>query len=293
LADSLRDLIFRRGREERHETISCDPVQLIAMSNETILVTGASSGIGRELARCFAADGCKVVLVARNADALRSLADELQRTHGVDARVLTADLALPETPARIFEELAEAEGAVDVLVNNAGFGTHGLFLDTPLSRQLDMLQVNLTSLTHLTGLFLPGMIRRRRGGVLNVASTAAFQPGPGMAVYYATKAYVLSFSEALAEELAGSGVTVSALCPGPTKTQFAARADFQGWRPFMKGAASAVEVARCGHRAFRRGRFVAIPGFRNRLLVFLERFCPRSLVRKAVKKLNGVAFASR
>ena len=257
------------------------------MNRETVLVTGASSGIGLELAKCFAADGCALVLVARNTFALQSLADELRRIHRAETRVLTVDLAVPETPQRIFSELQSAATTVDVLVNNAGFGAHGEFATLPLERQLEMIQVNVTALTRLTRLFLPGMIERRRGGVLNVASTAAFQPGPGMAVYYATKAFVLSFSEAIAEELVGAGVTVTALCPGPTKTNFGSVASFRGSHSFWRLAQSAETVARFGHRAFRRGRFVAIPGFHNRLLALTASLLPRALVRKAVKSINA------
>lgn len=258
------------------------------MNNETVLVTGASSGIGLELAKCFAAEGCRLVLVARNTEALQSLADELRKAHGIEARVLTADLALPETPARIFAELQSAGVIVDVLVNNAGFGAHGQFNELPLQRQLDMAQVNVTALMHLTGLFLPGMIERRRGGVMNVASTAAFQAGPRMAVYYASKAFVLSFSEAIAEELNGTGVTVTAVCPGPTRTNFGKAASYKSASYLSKGAMSAEAVARHGHCAFRRGRFVVISGMHNRLLVSLVRLMPRSIARKAVKFLNTV-----
>ena len=197
------------------------------MSVETVLVTGASSGIGLELARCFAADGCRLVLVARKGNALEALATDLRKAHKIQAQVITADLAHPEAPTRLLAHLQSAGLKVDVLVNNAAFGAQGKFVELPLGRQLEMLQVNITSLTHLTGLLLPGMVERRRGGILNVASTAAFQPGPGMAVYYATKAYVLSFSEALAEELAGTGVTVTAVCPGPTATNFGAAANMR------------------------------------------------------------------
>ena len=175
-------------------------------NSETVLITGASSGIGLELAQCFAADGCRLVLVARNTKALEALAEELRQAHNVEASVLTADLSLPETPERIFKELQGRGMTVDVLVNNAGFGAYGMFAGLPLQRQLEMIQVNITALTQLTGLFLAGHDARRRGGMLNVASLAGFVPGPGMAVYYATKAYVLSFTEALAEELAGTNV---------------------------------------------------------------------------------------
>ena len=257
------------------------------MSSETVLVTGASSGIGRELAKAFAADGSRLVLVARKRQALQQLADELRQAHKSQSEVLTADLAQPSTPARIFEHLQTNGTRVDVLINNAGFGAHGEFVKLPLERQLEMIQVNVTSLTHLTRLMLPSMLERRRGGVLNVASTAGFQPGPGMAVYYATKAFVLSLSEAIAEEVRGSGVTVSALCPGPTATNFNAAAGARFSRGFMRSAMSAEAVARMGHRAFRNGSSVAITGFRNKLLAFSTRLAPRAVVRRIVKGLNA------
>src|ERR1043166_2815928 len=170
---------------------------------QTVLVTGASSGIGLELARCFAAEGCRLILLARRKDALEKLAAELKAAHGTESEVLPADLARPETPRVLFEHLQSTGVTVDVLVNNAGFGAQGMFAALPTERQLEILQVNVMALTHLTRLFLPGMIDRRRG-VLNVASTASFQPGPGLAVYYASKACVLSLSEAIAEELDGN-----------------------------------------------------------------------------------------
>ena len=256
--------------------------------SDTVLITGASSGIGLELARCFAADGSRLVLVARNTAALEALADELRRAHGGEVQVLTADLRVPETPERIFNALQSAGITVDVLVNNAGFGTHGDFAATPLARQLDMVQVNVTALMNLTGLFLPGMIARRCGGVMNIASVAGFQPGPRMAVYYATKAFVLSFSEAIAEELSGSGVTVTAVCPGPTKTNFGNVANFRGSDTVLRASMTAAAVARHGHRAFRRGRFVVLSGFRNFVPTVLVRLLPRIVVRKLVKALVSI-----
>ena len=169
-------------------------------SAETALITGASSGIGLELARCFAGEGSNLVLVARNLEALQQLAAELESKHHIKVRSLRADLSLPETPERIFEEVSRLGITVDVLVNNAGFGLQGEFLELPLPRQLEMIQVNITALTHLTSLFLPAMARRGFGGVLNVGSVAGFLPGPNLAVYYASKAFVLSFTEALAAE---------------------------------------------------------------------------------------------
>jgi uncharacterized protein len=251
----------------------------------TALVTGASGGIGEELARLFAADGHDLVLVARSRDKLARLAEELKGKHGVEARVLAADLARPESPREIFEELDG--GAVDALVNNAGFGSYGLFAETDLKSELDLLQVNVVALTHLTKLFLPGMIARRRGYVMNVASTAAFQPGPLMTVYYASKAYVLSFSEALANECEGTGVVVSALCPGPTETGFVAAAPgMNESKLFDRAVMDARTVATEGYRGMLAGKAVVIPGFRNNFLARSIGFFPRGLVTKVVRGIQ-------
>jgi short-subunit dehydrogenase len=260
------------------------------MSSETVLVTGASSGIGLELAKCFAASKARLVLVARNRNALMSLAEELRKTYKTNSEVLAADLSQPEAPARIFNHLQTNGTKVDVLVNNAGFGAYGKFFELPLERQLQMIQVNVTALAHLTRLFLPGMLKARRGGIMNIASTAAFAAGPGMAVYYATKAFVLSFSEAVSEEIAGSGVTVSAVCPGATITNFGEAAQMSHSRLFRKSAMSAPEVARIGYAGFRAGRAVVVTGVRNRVMAVSTRFAPRVLVRKVVKRLNRASY---
>lgn len=256
------------------------------MSAESVVITGASSGIGRELAKCFAADGSRLVLIARHRHALQSLADDLRMSHKTHSEVLPADLAEPGAPSRIFEHLRSNGTRVDVLVNNAGFGANGEFTELSLERQLQMVQVNVMALMHLTGLFLPAMLTRGRGGVLNVASTAALQAGPGMAVYYATKAFVLSFTEALTEEVAGKGVVVSSLCPGPTHTNFAEAAGARNSRLFTAAAMSAEEVARIGHRAFRRGKAIELPGLRNKLLAFSVRLAPRAVARRIAGFLN-------
>ena len=261
------------------------------MSVETVLITGASSGIGRELAKCFARDGSRLILLARKRNALQDLADELRQAHKTTSEVLPADLAEPGTPARVFEHFQVHGTKIDVLVNNAGFGAQGPFSNPPVQRQLDMLQVNVTALTHLTRLFLPGILQRGHGGILNVASTAAFQPGPGMALYYATKAFVLSLTEAISDEVAGSGVTITALCPGPTATNFAAAAGAGFSRHFLKSAMSAEVVARIGHHAFRQGRVLVIPGLRNKVLAFAVRLAPRAWVRRIVKRLNAATYA--
>src|SRR3954454_3939709 len=204
-------------------------------TRQTALITGASGGIGLELARVFAAHGYDLVLVARSGGKLEELAGELRTRHGIEARVIAKDLARPESPEELFRELETAGVTVDVLINNAGFATFGPFVAADLHAELEELQLNVVTLTHLTKKLLPAMVARKRGGVLNVASTAAFQPGPFMAIYYATKAYVLSFSEALAAELEGQGVTISVLCPGPTETGFTARAGLEG-TPLSSGA---------------------------------------------------------
>ena len=251
---------------------------------ETALITGASSGIGLDLARLFAKDGHDVILVARSEGKLREIAAGLERDFGVTAHVIVADLARPDAPRQLVDALPVD---VDVLVNNAGFGVTGPFAGTDLAKELEMIQVNVVALTHLTKLLLPPMIARRRGRVLNVASTAAFQPGPLMAVYYATKAYVLSFSEAIADELRDSGVTVTALCPGPTETGFAAVADMTTTRLFnIAKPMSSAEVARAGYAAMRRGRRVVIPGVKNKLLTQSIRISPRRLVTTIVRKLQ-------
>jgi short-subunit dehydrogenase len=253
---------------------------------ETVLITGASSGIGLELARCFAADKSNLILVARNAEALQKLAAELESARGIRVQVFPCDLARPESPEKIFSELQGRGLTVDVLVNNAGFGLMGSFAKLSLARQLEIIQVNITALTALTGLFLPGMLERRRGGILNVGSVAGFLPGPNMAVYYASKAFVQSFTEAVAEEIAGSGVTMSVLCPGPTESNFGMVARDGKPRTMQTPKMTSQAVAIYGHRKFRSGKVIAVPGNLNRLFVFAPRITPRNIARKIVKKYN-------
>jgi len=248
---------------------------------DTVLITGASSGIGLALARLFAADGDDMVLVARSEDRLRELADGLAAKYRVQARVLTADLTRPESADEIARTLAEQGVQVDVLVNNAGFGAHGQVASLGVQRQLDVIEVNVAALTRLTALFLPGMLERRHGAVLNVASTAAFQPGPNQAVYCATKAYVLSFTEALAEEVRGSGVRVSCLAPGATSTQFADQAGMTGTRAFRLRVMDVGPVAKAGHDGLKQGKTLIIPGVLNRVMAFSVRLSPRALVTRA------------
>jgi uncharacterized protein len=259
-----------------------------AANCETVLITGASSGIGLELAKCFAADGCRLVLVARNISALEKLAEELRLKNKIEVIGLPADLSLPETPKQIFEKLSAQKLSVDILVNNAGFGANGMFAQLSLPRQLEMLQVNIAALTELSGLFLSGMIQRQRGGILNVSSVAGFLPGPGMAVYYATKAFVLSFTEALSEELLGTGLKVSVLCPGPTESNFGTVARGEKVREIKTSKMSAQAVAIYGHRAFRNGKVIAIPGVQNKVFVFLNRLAPRWIPRKIINSYNRI-----
>jgi len=254
--------------------------------NKTVLITGASSGIGLELAKCFAADKSNLILVARNIAAMETLAADLRRDHKIEVHIISADLTQPESSQKIFDELQGRETIVDVLVNNAGFGLHGGFTELPQARQLEIIQVNVAALVALTRLFLPGMVQRRRGGVLNVGSVAGFVPGPYMAIYYASKAFVQSFSEALFEELRGTGVSVTNLCPGPTETNFSQTARTYQTRTAQVSKMSAAEVAVAGHRAFREDRYVCIPGAKNVLLVLLIKFFPRSTVRRIIGRYN-------
>ena len=254
--------------------------------NETVLVTGASSGIGLELAKCFAADKSNLVLVARDTRALEKLAAELRGKFQIEVRVITADLSRPGSPQNIFDELQGRGMVVDVLVNNAGFGLHGGFAELPLGRQLEIIQVNVSALVALTGLLLPAMVQRRRGGILNVGSVAGFLPGPNMAVYYASKAFVQSFSEALHEELRGSGVGITNLCPGPTGTNFWQTARSHRVRQSQVKKMSAPVVAEIGHRDFRGGKCVSIPGFSNKLVAAAAKFLPRAAIRKGVGRYN-------
>jgi uncharacterized protein len=253
---------------------------------KTALITGASYGIGMELARLFARKGHNLVLVARSADRLRQLASELERAHGTRSLILASDLTEPGAPAYVLDQTTRAEIQVDVLVNNAGFGQFGFFAENDLEVCLQQIQLNVTTLTHLTRLYLPAMIERETGRILNVASTAAFQAGPLMAVYYATKAYVLLFSEAIANELKGTGVTVTCLCPGPTATEFQKRAKITGIRLFKYGAMDARTVAEDGYRALMAGKPVAISGFKNWLVAQSVRFAPRQMATAVSRRLQ-------
>jgi len=244
----------------------------------TVLITGASGGIGYELAKLFARDHHNVILVARSADRLAQVAAEL-RTHNVTVKTVALDLATSPAPRFLFDQLQSEGTTVDILINNAGFGAFGEFAQMSNDAIFGQIQLNIIALTELTRLFLPSMLTRRSGRIMNVASTAGFQPGPLMAVYYATKAYVISFSEALANEVRNSGVSVTCFCPGPTHTGFTTRAGNDKSRLFKQlGAMSVEKVALDGYRAVMEGRTLAISGAHNWIVAQSTRFAPRKLV---------------
>jgi uncharacterized protein len=247
------------------------------MHASAVLITGASGGIGHELAKLFARDRHNLALVARSAEKLATVSTELEPA-GIKVKNIALDLAKPGAPRVLHDQLQSDAVVVDILVNNAGFGAFGEFANMPEEEILGQIDLNITALTQLTRLFLPAMISRRSGRILNVASIAGFQPGPLMAVYYATKAYVISFSQAIANELEGSGVTVTCFCPGATHTGFAQRAGIGGSRLFKFGAMSAEAVARDGYRAVMKGSPLAISGAQNWLIAQSTRFAPRKMV---------------
>jgi uncharacterized protein len=252
----------------------------------TALITGASTGIGYELAKLFAQDKHNLVLVARNRKKLDAVADECRKLGSAQVMVIAKDLADLEAPDEVFAQTEKACIKVDFLVNNAGFGARGPFSTSDLDNDLEMVQVNIVALMHLTRLYQPDMIARRFGRIMQVASTAAFQPGPFMAVYYATKAFVLSFSEALYEECKGSGVTVTCLCPGATATEFAERANMKDSKLFKLRVMDVKPVAEKGYRGMMSGKPLVITGTRNWLMAQSVRIGPRSIVRKVVRGIQ-------
>lgn len=253
---------------------------------QTALITGASSGIGYELAKLLASDGARVVLVARNAAKLATVAEELRSLGAPRVETIVQDLADADSVPVLLQELSARRLQVDVLVNNAGYGLSGSFATTDEATELGMIRLNVGALTALTKGVLPGMLARGWGRILNVASTAGFQPGPFAAVYSATKAYVVSFSEALAEELAGTGVTVTTLSPGPTATNFPARANMERSRLFRPGATmTAQAVAAAGYSALKRGRRLVVPGLINKIQLQSLRISPRPWVVKIARAL--------
>jgi len=251
----------------------------------TTLITGASSGIGLETARICAANGQHLLLAARRLDRLDALAAELRAAHGITVHTFAADLSKAEDVERLVAHSQEQGLTIDILINNAGFGDWGLFHETDWEKEAQMIDLNVRALTQLTKAFLPGMVARGRGRVMNVASTAAFQPGPLMAVYFATKHYVLAFSEAIANELKGTGVTVTALCPGITESGFVDAAAMKSSRLAKQKMPTSAEVARYGFEAMMKGKTVAVHGTVNRLLSATTGLMPRAWVTAITRRI--------
>jgi hypothetical protein len=253
--------------------------------NQTALITGASSGMGYEFSRLLAQRGFNLVLVARSADRLAEIASELAAAHPIKAEAIAQDLSRPEAAAQLFAEVNRRRLPVDVLVNNAGFGGLGPYADSDWENQREMIQLNVVSLAELTRLVLPEMIRRKSGKILNVGSTGSFAPVPNMAVYGATKAFVLSFSEAISAELQGTGVSVTALCPGVTKTNFFKRAKSENMLLRRLNQMEAGEVARIGYRAMMQGKPRVVSGWFNKIMIASMRLAPRAAVLWVTKRV--------
>jgi uncharacterized protein len=254
------------------------------MNTKTALITGASGGIGYELAKRFANEHYHLVLVARSQEKLIQIKRELEMT-GISVEIIAKDLGDPSSPLEIYNELQTKNIHISVLVNNAGFGLYGLFHQLDLQKQAEMINLNVTALTQMTWLFVQDMIKNQSGHILNIASTAAFQPGPLMAVYFATKAHVLSFSEALHEELNPYGITVTALCPGATKTDFGRAANAEGTRLFKGNLMSSDKVAKIGFEALFQGNSTKVVGSMNYFGTLAARILPRRLMVKITKKI--------
>jgi len=250
------------------------------------LITGASGGIGLELARIHASKGDDLVLVARNGNRLAEIKSELESKFSISVRFLVRDLSVRYAAKKVFDEVSHHNIEIDYLINNAGFGDFGLFAECDWEKQEQMINLNIMALAHLTRLFLPGMISRGGGKILNVSSLAAFTPGPTMSVYFATKVFVLSFSEALNNELKEKGITVTALCPGSTESKFHEVALGDPKLVRERKMMSAQKVAEIGYNAMMKGNPVVIPGFKNSLLVFASRFVPRGVVVKQTRKMQ-------
>ena len=257
---------------------------------KTALITGASSGIGEEFAKLFAKDKINLVLVARSENKLKSMATQLQEEFGVEVKVIAKDLSVLQQVEEVYAELQQQNISIDYLVNNAGFGDYNLFVESDWKKQEEMINVNIMALTKLTHLFLPAMLKNKFGKVLNVASTAAFQPGPTMSVYYASKAFVLHFSEAISNELEGTGVTVTALCPGAFESGFQKAAALEESR-LVKGRKlpTSKEIAAFGYKHLMKGTRVCIPGVMNYMMANSVRFAPRSWVLKIARMIQDKA----
>ncbi len=259
-------------------------------NGQTALITGASAGIGVDLAECFAKDGYDLIITARTESALKEVADRLSKAYGVNVATAAGDLGVTGAGKKLAADIAQRGLNVDVLVNNAGFGHLGAFAETEIEPQLGMVDLNVRALTELTHIYWKGMLAKKRGGLINVASTAAFQPGPLMTVYFASKAFVLSFTEALWEEARGTGVNVSCLCPGPTVSKFRERAGTGKSRLSQSSSVmGSAPVAREGYEGFKRNKRVVITGGSNRRLIAATRLMPKSQVLKIVRRMQSPA----
>jgi uncharacterized protein len=256
---------------------------MIGSKEKYALVTGASSGIGCELARLIAQDGKDLVIVARRKDRLEELQAEIAIKYRTSVIVLPQDLSVPQAPDEIFSQLQGKRINVDVLVNNAGYGVYGPFLETDLRQELEMIQVNAASLIHLTKLFLKGMVQDKSGYILNMASLCAFLPTPMESVYCSTKSFVLHFTEALANELQGTGVSVTCLCVGLARTEFQSRAHMENCKVSKRKMMDAATVAEAGYKALKKGKLIEIPGTVYKFAPWFARFAPRSMVTRVVR----------
>lgn len=252
-----------------------------------VLITGGTEGIGYELAKLYASDKTNLFLVARNEIKLKKVKEDLQRRYRVEVKIFPCDLAIKKEREKLIKHIEENNIHVDSLINNAGIGSFGEFATNKIEDEINLIDLNVTALSHLTHYFLKVMKERKGGGILNVASTAAFSSGPKMANYYASKAYVLSLTEGVHEEAKINGVKVSCLCPGPVKTDFQSKAGINKSEKAKAYLMSAEEVARVGYEGFKANKAIIIPGFKNKILVFATRLLPRSIIRKIVMKTNS------
>ena len=255
-------------------------------SRSFVLITGATAGIGYELAKIYANDGHNLILVARNIDRLEQVKNEFNLIYNVNIHILSVDLAVDNSAETILNYVNKKNLTVDILINNAGIGSFGYFKELDINKEIDQININVRALTELTRLFLPIMMNNETGSILNVASTAAFCAGPKMATYYASKAFVLSFTEAIYEEIKGSNVRISCLCPGTVKTEFLDKAGIKKKEISKNNMMTAKEVARLAYRDFNRGKLIIIPGFKNKLIIGINKIIPRSLSRKIILLMN-------
>lgn len=255
-------------------------------SRSFVLITGATAGIGYELAKIYANDGYNLVLVARNIERLEKVKSELNLMYNVNIHTLSIDLSIDNSCEEIFNYVNKKHLTVDILINNAGVGSFGYFKELDINKEVDQININVKALSELTRLFLPTMINNEAGSILNVASTAAFCSGPKMATYYATKAFVLSFTEAIYEEVKGSNIKISCLCPGAVRTEFLDKSGIKKNEIAKKNMMTAKEVAKIAYKDFNKGKLIIIPGVKNKIIVGFNKIVPRSISRKVILLMN-------